>query len=296
MQVLIIGASGYLGSAIASALQRRGHTVLGTARSDETARKLRETGIEPVSADITMPASLRTPAEQSDAVVYAVQYDGDDQLLVEGAALRAIVAALAGSAKPFAYTSGVWIYGNTGDRVADEDSPLNPTPAAAHRPQLERTVLNGANDGARAFVIRPGDVYGAGGGLPAMWVQSVAEAGAVRYVGDGRNHWPTVHRDDLAELYALALEHAQGGSIYNASDERAFTVAQMAEAASYGAGCNGAIVEWPLEEARQRLGPFADALALDSRVTARRARETFGWATRSTTILDDLRGGSYAES
>ena len=56
-------------------------------------------------------------------------------------------------------------------------------------------------------------------------------------------------------------EKAPLGAIYNAGDETSFTVHEMAEAASHGAGRNGAVVSWPLEEARPALGPFADALA-----------------------------------
>jgi nucleoside-diphosphate-sugar epimerase len=155
-------------------------------------------------------------------------------------------------------------------------------------------VLGGVDRNVRAIVIRPGDVYGHAGGIPAMWTQTARTTGAARFVGDGSNRWAMVHAEDLAELYALALEKAPPGAIYNAADETAFTVAEMAEAASYGAGCKGAVTAWPLEEARRELGAFADALALDSKINSNRAREQLGWRTRSTTILDDLRTGSYA--
>jgi nucleoside-diphosphate-sugar epimerase len=127
-----------------------------------------------------------------------------------------------------------------------------------------------------------------------MWVQSAKESGTARFVGDGSNHWTTVHRDDLAALYALALERAAAGAIYNANDESSFTVREMAQAASIGAGTGGAVAAWPLEEARLALGPFADGLALDSKMTSKRAHEQLGWRTRTATILDDLQSGSYA--
>ena len=296
MQYFVIGASGYVGSAIAAALQKRGHAVLAAARTGDTARKLADAGVDSVIADIGNPESLQAPTQRADGVVYAVQYNGDDSLRIEGSALRALVDALAGSGKPLLYTSGVWIYGDTGGRAVHEDAPIAPIPLVANRPQLERFVIDGVNRGAGAMIVRPGVVYGAGGGIPAMWVQSARENGAARFVGDGTNHWPTIHRDDLAELYALALERVQPGAVYNAADESAFTVSEMAAAASYGAGRNGATAAWPLQEARQALGGFADALALDSLVDSSRARERLGWHTRSSTIVDDLRTGSYASS
>jgi nucleoside-diphosphate-sugar epimerase len=296
VQYFVIGASGYVGSAIAAALQKRGNAVLAAARTGDTARKLADAGVDSVTADIGNPESLQAPTQRADGVVYAVQYNGDDSLRVEGTALRVLVEALAGTGKPLLYTSGVWIYGDTGGRAVDEDAPIAPIPLVASRPRLERFVIDGVDRGAGAMIVRPGIVYGAGGGIPAMWVQSARENGAARFVGAGTNHWPTIHRDDLAELYALALERPQPGAIYNAADESAFTVAEMAAAASHGAGRNGATAAWPLQEARQTLGAFADALALDSLVDSSRARERLGWRARSSTIVDDLRSGSYVRS
>ena len=293
MNVLVIGATGYIGSAASEALRAAGHNVFGTARSPEAAQKLRAAVVEPVTADIIDPASLKAPAQRADAVIYAVQYNGPNGEAVESAALRTLVDALAGSKKPLVFTSGVWIYGSTGNHIADEHYVNCPTPLVAYRPTLERIVLDGVARGVRTVIIRPADVYGRGGGIPAMWIQSAKQNGAARFVGDGSSHWPVVHVDDLAQLYLLALTKAEAGSVYNAGDETAFTVREMAEAASYGAGAEGKTTAWPLEEARKTLGAFADALVLDMRITSRKAREELQWQTRRSTILDDLRSGSY---
>lgn len=294
MRVFVIGSTGYLGSAIVAALRQRGDAVVGSARTEAAATKLREGGIEAVVCDVTEPESLKAPTQSCDGAIYAVQYNGADAASVESAALGALVEALAGSGKPLIYTSGMWIYGKTGERIADEDAPLDPIPLIAQRPQLERTVLDGVTRNVRSIVIRAATAYGAGGGIPAMWVESAKKSGAAHFVGDGRNHWAVVHRDDLARLDVRAIESAPPGSIYNAGDDTSFTVREMAEAASIGAGRNGAVTSWPLEEARRELGAFADALALDSRISSLRARQQLGWSTRATTILDDLRTGSYA--
>ena len=47
-----------------------------------------------------------------------------------------------------------------------------------------------------------------------MLVNAARESGAAWYVGDGGNHWPMVHVDDLAALFVLALEQAQPGSVF----------------------------------------------------------------------------------
>lgn len=297
MNVFVIGATGYVGSAVSEALKAAGHSVLGTARSQAGTQKLQGMGVEPVGADITNPSSLRDAAVRSHATIYSVFYANPDAHEKESAALQTLVDALAGTNKPFIFTSGAWIYGDTGDRSADEHSPLNPPALIAHRPKLEQIVLDGAARDVRAIVIRSADVYGRGSGmLPEMWVKSAAEEGAARFVGDGTAHWPFVHVEDLAQLYIAALDKSDALGVYNAADDTSFTVREMAQAASYGAGKNGAVQSWPLEDARKALGPFADALVLDQRVNSQKARRELGWQTRSSTILDDLKSGSYARS
>jgi nucleoside-diphosphate-sugar epimerase len=188
----------------------------------------------------------------------------------------------------------VWVLGLTGDRVANEQTPLNPTPLVAHRPAVEQEVLGYKDRGVRTIVIRPALVYGRGGSVPKMLTTSAREAGAARYVGDGQNRWPFVDVDDLAQLYVLALEKAKPGSLYNAAHGPSYRVLEVAGAASIGAGAKGKTQVWPLDEARKTLHGFADALVLDQQVSGEKAKEDLGWSPRAASVLDDLKTGSYA--
>ena len=247
--------------------------------------------------DITKPDLLAPAVASADAVLWAVQYAKPDAADVETRAVAALSEALTERKRAFLFISGAWIYGDTHGSVVDETSPIHPAAIVAHRPQLEAMVRAGAARGVRSIIIRPGNVYGRAGGMPAMWVESAKKNGAARMVGDGSNHWPLVHVDDLAALVALAFQHAKADTLYNATDETAFTVREMATAASRGAGAGGAVLAWPLNEARSALGaPFADALVLDSKITSLKARETFDWAPRAPNILNDLESGSYANA
>jgi nucleoside-diphosphate-sugar epimerase len=293
MKVLVIGATGYLGGGAARALRTAGHEVTGTARSDRARDALGLAGYDVVAADVRDPASLMDAARANEAVVYAVQLNEADADSVNASALHALVDALADSSKALLYTSGVWYYGSTGDRVADEQTPPNPPPVIASRPRLEAIVLEGANRGVRSVVIRPGDVFGEGKGLPAMYGAWAREGGTTRTIGDGSNRWAVVDVDDLGRHYALALEHARAGDVFNATDETTFTQLEIAQAASRGAGKDGTSTAWPVEEACAALGPWAACLAMDQRVTSLRARTVLGWTTQARTILEDLERGSY---
>jgi nucleoside-diphosphate-sugar epimerase len=100
--------------------------------------------------------------------------------------------------------------------------------------------------------------------------------------------------DDLADLYLLALEKAPPGTLLLGVSGRPYRVRDVATAASRGAGANGRTAAWPLEEARAKLGLYADALALDQQASGKRAQELLGWRPYRPTVLEDLEHGSYA--
>ena len=274
LNVFLTGATGYIGSAIADALVSAGHSVAGLARTDAAARKLEARGVTPLLGDLQSPATLAKAAAESDGVIHAgTTNDG----AIDREAVRAMLAARRASAKPFIYTSGIWVLGDTGGQVADESWPVNPIPLVAWRPGVEQLALDRGG-----IVIRPGVVYGRGGGIPADLVKSA------RYVGTGENHWPLIHVDDLAALYVCALLYAKPGTLIHAVDGSRYSVRDIAMAA------NPQAESWPLEEARKTLGAFADALVIDQLVTSAwpKPASCEGPSGRPT-LLEDLRHGSY---
>jgi nucleoside-diphosphate-sugar epimerase len=293
MQIFLTGATGYIGSAVADRLRAAGHDLAGLARSDAAASTLTVADIRPIRGDFAAPKSVGAAARSADAVIsMATTYDPS----VDGPAIDAILDALAGSNKPFIYTSGIWSHGDTGGKVVDETSDPQPAALVKWRQAVEDRVREGARRGIRTVVIRPAIVYGRGGGIPAGFVDSARKEGSARYVGTGENRWPFVHVDDLADLYLLALQSAPAGSLLLAVSGPSHSVRDVAAAASRGAGAGGRTVAWPLEEARKTLGPYADALVLDQQATGRRAEQTLGWKPRRPGVLEDLEHGSYAKS
>jgi len=293
MQVFLTGATGYIGSAVAEALTKSGCAVVGLARSDDQARSLAAKGLGAHRGDLRDPASLAEGARKADAVIHTALAAAADTGQVDRAAVDAIVGALVQFNRPFIYTSGCWVVGNTGDKVADEDTPLAPTPLVAWRPANERLVLDAARHGVQGIVLRPAMVYGRGGGLVTSFVKSAREHGAARVIGTGENRWTFVHLDDLAGLYVLALQAAAGTLLF-AAHGAAVRVRDVAEAASRAAGANGKVETTPIEEARQTMGPFADALALDQQISGERATRVLGWRPQAPSVLEELASGSYS--
>lgn len=292
MKIIMTGATGYIGSAVADALARAHHDVTGVAHTAQDRARLVARGIQAIAGDIAAPAELadRIATSAPDAVVWVATANRAD---IDAPAVQAILERLAGTGAAFVYTSGAWVHGETGDAVVDENAPLHPIELVEWRVAVERRVL--ATAGVRGIVIRPGIVYGHGGGIPAMLTTSARNEGAARFVGTGHNRWPLVYIEDLADLYTRAVEHAPAATVLLGVVPSSFSVLDIARAASEGAGANGRTTPWALEAARKELGAFADALAIDQAgLSGRRAEETLGWRPRGPSIIDELRTGSYA--
>ncbi|HEX5322316.1 MAG TPA: NAD-dependent epimerase/dehydratase family protein, partial [Capsulimonadaceae bacterium] len=225
MKVFLTGASGYIGSAVAEALRASGDQVIGLARSDEAAKKLEDRGDQVLRGDLQNLEALRQGAQAADGVIHTATTNNGD---TDSAAVRAMLDAISESGKPFIFTSGVWVLGSTGEKVADEDMPVNPAALVDWRAGLEEDVLASSRQGIRAIVIRPAMVYGRGGGMFAGFIESAKGEGA-KFVGDGENRWTGVHVDDLADLYVAALHQAPAGTLLHGASGDAVRVRLIAE-------------------------------------------------------------------
>ncbi|SFR04383.1 Nucleoside-diphosphate-sugar epimerase [Lentzea waywayandensis] len=279
MKVFITGASGYIGKATVAALLRHGHAVEALARTDTSAAAVRETGATPVSGDLSDLDALTAAAGRADAVIHLAQADSAEADLAAATAMQDGVGA-----GTYVHTGGTWVYGDT-DGIADEDAAWNPPALVAWRQEVEEKVLSRAASSGRPVVIRPGLLYGGENRLiDIFFTRPGKESGAIPYLGDGTNHWSLVHVDDLAELYVAAL-NARAGAVYVGVGGVDPTTYEIATAISRGAGLEGKTVALPLDEARARMGPIADAFALDQRFTPARAQAELGWTPRHTDPL-----------
>ena len=284
MRIFLTGSTGYIGAAVLDSLVRAGHDVTALVRNKDKARRVAKRGGHPVVGDLADPDSYRTAAEAQDGYVHAA-YDGrsDKGPALEEAALETMIAAAkrprtAGANSParrfLIYTSGVWILGQTPEPV-DEAAPINPIEAASFRPAHEALVLDAATEHLRTVVVRPGVVYGSGNGMVGEIFKS-ASRGIVRVVGDGNNHWPLVYDRDLADLYARLAAHNDAVGVYHANDEGDERVNDIVDAIKPYLPLKPDVRHVPIEEARNKMGPHADAWALDQVVRSPRAR-ALGW-------------------
>ncbi|MFD0434938.1 NAD-dependent epimerase/dehydratase family protein [Streptomyces chartreusis] len=279
MRVFLTGGSGYIGRATIGALLRHGHTVEALARNDRAAETVRALGAAPVPGGLKDLGVLNAAAARAEAVVHLAQAESGDADLAAATAMQDGIGS-----GPYVHTGGTWVYGDT-PGVADETAPWNPPSLVAWRKPVEEAVLRRARQGGRPVLVQPGLLYGGENRLIDLFYTSPGkDGGAIPCIGTGENHWPLVHVDDIAELYVAALKAAPG-AVYVGVGGVNPTARDCALALSRAAGIDGKVVSISLEQARERMGPIADAFALDQQFTPARARAELGWVPAHTDPL-----------
>jgi nucleoside-diphosphate-sugar epimerase len=278
LRVLVLGGTGSIGSPTVQKLIERGHEVRALARSENAASKLADMGATPVAGDIASPERWIAGLPLLDAVIHAACDFNSDMAAIDLRLLDTLLPALAAQPKRarLIYTGGCWLFGATGDEIATEETPFRPLPAFAWMvPQLRRVLESPDVDG---IVIHPAMVYADGGGVFSRFARDAVERDAIRVVAGEDVRWPLVHSEDLAELYALALEHAPARSNYIGAAIEGFPVGRIARVFAKRFGTRQRQPQIVSTDAiAAELGDWARGYGLDQRLSGEKARRELGW-------------------
>ncbi|MEO0459522.1 MAG: TIGR01777 family oxidoreductase [Myxococcota bacterium] len=217
MHVFVTGGTGFVGSALVLRLLRDGHSVSVWTRRPEHAPALVGGDVDIIDARKgrdTLVAEL----ERADAVIHLAgesvvsRWTAERMKQLRASRIdvtRELVEAMKACRQPprvFLSASAVGYYGSDLGETFDEDSP----PANDFLAQLcvdwEAAAQAARGTGARVCQIRIGIVLGPGGGALASMLP-VFELGLGGRLGSGRQWMSWIHLDDLAEVFAKALEN-----------------------------------------------------------------------------------------
>ena len=297
MKVFLTGATGYVGSVVAEKLLQNGHTVLGLARNETSEVKLRELGVEPMLGDLVDLKSLKRGALESDATIHTAfgqdWANFDKMVQNERDAIAAFVEALAETKNPFIATSAPAFLGDTGDKIADENYPVDENSYFIGRARAEEDIVHADKKLVRSVALRLAFyIYGrAGSSFVPFLIEQAKRNGAAYYVGDGAERTSAAHVEDVADAYVLALENHDARKLYNITAESPSN-REIAEAIGKLVGVPAQSVSFA--EGAAKFGAMIGFLTISNRITSDKAKRELNWTPRTAhKILDDIENGSY---
>ena len=257
-EIFIVGC-GDIGGRLARRLIGGGHAVSALARSEASAARLRELGVEPVAGDLDRPDDLR-PLPIGGRVLF---YFAPPPTRGESDPRMAAFLAAVGDGKPekVIYLSISGVYGDRGGDWVDEESPPNPqTARAKRRIDAENRVREwGRNHAVPVVLLRVGGIYGPGR-LPLERLRRGEPL--LREAECGYTN--RIHAEDLVSVCLAAAERGGADRIYNVSDGRPGNMTGYFKAVAAHAGLP-VPEEIPLVGAKGRLSEGMLSYLLESR-------------------------------
>ena len=240
MRVLVTGATGKVGNAVARALTERGDQVRALVRDRERARKVLPDTIELVPGDVTDGPSIDAAAEGCELVFtshglpeqWVDDPDAFDRVNARGAESVALAARAAG-ARRLVHTSTIDVFhaepGGRFDESRVADYPKG-TAYERSKQRAEELVLATRRDGFEVVCVNPCGVYGPGpaasASLDGEFIKPVIEKKLPALPPGGLG---VVYVDGVARGHLLAADRGADGERYILSD-RHVTLRGLAEA------------------------------------------------------------------
>ena len=307
MRVLVTGATGFLGGAVARTLARDGHDVRTLARPPADAGPLVAAGIDVVRGDVRDADAVALAVRGCSHVIHlAAAKSGalaqQDDVNVRGTAI-VIDAARRAGVQRIVFGSTLGVHGFVTGTPLDEHSAVRPnTPYRLSKWRAEQ-VARSAHERLHVPVViaRISSVIGRGarGWLPMA--RGIA-AGRMRHIGDGSNAIDLVPIDDLVDgLTRCAVVPSIEGRHYVLGASAPSTVAGFASRIADALGVPAPRPGLPAAPFRmaqhaaalvfrltRKASPFVhdrEVLVADKRAISARARAELGYDPHAS--LDD---------
>lgn len=298
VRILIIGATGHIGTWLVPRLVREGHEVVAVSRGarapyQEAAEWESVEGvvIDRDTAEREGSFGRSIAGLRADAVV--------DLICFHPASARHLVDALRDRVHHFVHCGTLWVHGVPVQRPYDETAPRHPFgDYGVRKAQIERQLLDAAADGFPSTVLHPGHITGPGwapinpaGHLDIRVFDALSRGDQVTLVDDGLATLQHVHAADVAQAFCLALAQPDAaiGEAFHVAAAEPVTMRAYAEAVAswFGRAANLAYLPW--EQWRLSVGERDAALTRDHvlhspNASIGKARTALGFEPRYTAL------------
>jgi len=212
MSVLVTGAGGFTGGALARRLVADGIAVRGSVRPGGDTGDLERLGVEVVQGDVRSGEDVRRMVEGCSTVYHIAALfrragvpDAEyTDVNVEGTR-HLLEASMAAGVERFVHCSTIGVCGHIAQPPGTEETPYNPGDIYQRtKMEGEKLALEYFRDGrVKGAVVRPASIYGPGDLRLLKLFRMIKKQRFVR-IGDGKPHFHTVYIDDLVEGFLLA--------------------------------------------------------------------------------------------
>lgn len=211
--VLLSFGHGYSAQVLARRLMGQGWRVIGTTRTQEKAKAIRDTGAEAVIWPPDKAGPLLDLA--THILISAGPEAGNDPVLMQCAGA---LGARGGQFDWVGYLSTTGVYGDRGGGWVDEASPCAPTTGrGVARLAAEREWLAyWFETGLPVHIFRLAGIYGPGRGPLAK-----LHAGTARRIIKPGQFFSRIHVEDIATVLEASIDRPHPGAVYNVCDDEA---------------------------------------------------------------------------
>ncbi len=227
-QILVTGASGFLGRHLVRALQRR--DVVVRAQGRDASRLTFDGGVQSCRSDLRDLAALIEAARGCDAIVHAAALSapwGARRDFIEANVLgtaNVIAAARATGVRRLVHISSpAVIFAGRDQHLVGDDAKYPATHSShyARTKQLAEALVHSASTTLETVTLRPKAIYGPGDRALVPRLLRAARAGRLPQIGSGENLVDVTHVDDVVQAIecALTTERALGQTFLITGDE-----------------------------------------------------------------------------
>lgn len=284
MNIGLTGATGFIGSRIKALAAERSWQVTGFSRQPrEGMRVMPAQGVPDVSG---LDAVLNLAGESVFGLWTAAKKKAILDSRVE-TTRRVVDAMLAHAAGPrvLINASAIGYYGDTGERICDETSPLGEGFLAEVCEEWEAEARRAEQHGIRIAFVRIGFVLGHGGALKL--IKPAFSLGLGGNLGDGHQWMSGVHVDDVAGLFLHAAENVAVTGPLNAVMPEPFRNAEFTQAVAQTLH-RPAFIPAPAFALKLALGELSALMLASSRIVPP-ATQASGYTYRYPDLKSALR-------
>ncbi len=272
MRIVVIGATGHIGTWLVPRLVRAGHEVVAVSRGARPPYhespewlSVQMFAVDRTEAEISGSFGTDMAALEPDAVI--------DLICFDVASATHLVDALRGKVKLFLHCGTLWVHGIPLTRPYDETAPRQPFgDYGIGKAEVERYLLHEAQEGFPASVLHPGHITGPGwipinpaGNLDVDVFERLALGAPLALPDDGLATLQHVHADDVAQAFELATAHPEAaiGESFHVAAREPLTLREYAEAVASWSGREAVLQFLPWTEWRATVSEGDAALTHD---------------------------------